>query len=220
MVHTRDYLPRRDAELAVWSENFFAIVSANAVAWDILPKEISALETATDNFKNLQAQADSPAKNKIIVEQKNEAKKILEENIRGLVNYRLRNPIITNDQRIALGLHVRDTTPTPIPVPTTRPEFDIEVLDFRRLSVSFHDMGSSGKAKPYGVNGAVILYAVLDIPPKNVNDLTRSVLATRTPHVFEFAEEERGRTVYFAICWQNEKGERGPLSEIENAVIP
>jgi hypothetical protein len=28
----------------------------------------------------------------------------------------------------------------------------------------------------------------------------------RTPHILEFTEEERGKTVYVAICWQNEKG--------------
>ncbi|MDR1493008.1 MAG: hypothetical protein LBT05_09845 [Planctomycetaceae bacterium] len=66
----------------------------------------------------------------------------------------------------------------------------------------------------------MFLFAVLDEPPKSVHELTRSVLATRTPHVFEFTDEERGKTVYFAICWQNEKGERGPFSEIASAIIP
>jgi hypothetical protein len=41
-----------------------------------------------------------------------------------------------------------------------------------------------------------------------------------TPHVLEFTEEERGKTVYVAICWQNEKGQKGPWSEIENAIVP
>jgi hypothetical protein len=69
-------------------------------------------------------------------------------------------------------------------------------------------------------NGAVIVYAVLAEPPADPDALTRSVLATRTPHVFEFTEEERGKTVYVAICWQNEKGEKGPWSEIESAIVP
>ncbi|MDR2115178.1 MAG: hypothetical protein LBP87_02230, partial [Planctomycetaceae bacterium] len=113
-----------------------------------------------------------------------------------------------------------DTTPTNIPVPTSRPEIDIDVLDFRRLKILFHDMNSSNKAKPYGVNGAVIAYAVLDKPPADPNALTRTVLATRTPHVLDFTEEERGQKVYVAICWQNEKGQKGPWSEIESAIIP
>jgi hypothetical protein len=61
---------------------------------------------------------------------------------------------------------------------TTAP-YIIDVLDFRRLKVVFHDMGSESKAKPYGVNGAVIVYAVLDAPPADVDALTRSLLAKR-----------------------------------------
>ena len=136
------------------------------------------------------------------------------------MGFRLRNPIITDAQRIALGLHVRDTTYTTVSVPKTRPELDIDVVGFRRLKVIFRDMGSDSKAKPYGTIGAVIAYAVLDAPPADPDALTRTVLATRTPYIIEFTEEERGKTVYAAICWQNEKGERGPWSEIESAIVP
>jgi hypothetical protein len=94
------------------------------------------------------------------------------------------------------------------------------VPDFRRLKVLFHDMGSDSKAKSYDVNGAVVAYAVLDAPPVDPTVLTRTALTTRTPHILEFTEEERGKTVYVAICWQNEKGEKGLWSEIESAIVP
>jgi hypothetical protein len=29
-----------------------------------------------------------------------------------------------------------------------------------------------------------------------------------------------GKTVYIAIYWQNEKGEKDPWSEIESAIVP
>lgn len=215
-----DYLPRRDSELVAWSANFVNIVIANAVEWGITPDEILRLETANTSFATLHALADSPAKTTVIVTQKNTARKSLTTEIRSLVGFRLKNPAITDAQRVSLGLHVRDHTPTAIPAPTSRPELDIDVLDVRRLKVVFHDINSQSKAKPYGVNGAVITYAVLETPPANVEALTHSVLATRTPHTLTFAEQERGKTVYVAICWQNLKGEKGPWSEIESAIIP
>ena len=215
-----DYIPKRDSELVAWSANFTTGVAANASAWGIPPDEVNALQIANDTFAALHAQADSPLKNSVIVAEKNAARKVLEAKIRELAGFRLKNPIITDADRVALGLHVRDTTPTNIPAPTSRPELDIDVLDFRRLKVIFHDIGSDSKAKPYGVNGAVIIYAVLDAPPADHSVLTRSVLATRTPHTLEFTEEERGKTVYVAISWQNEKGEKGPWSEIESAIVP
>ncbi|MDR2765351.1 MAG: hypothetical protein LBB90_10025 [Tannerella sp.] len=216
----KDYIPRKESELVAWSANFTAQVAANATAWEIPAGEVTALQTADTAFAALHAQADSPAKNSIIVAKKDAARKTLTAKIRELAGFRLKNPVITDAQRVALGLTVHDTKQTTISAPKSRPELDIDVLDFGRLKVLFHDMGSSSKAKPYGVNGAVIVYAVLDAPPVDPSALNRSALATRTPYILEFTGEERGKTVYVALCWQNQKGERGPWSEIESAIIP
>jgi hypothetical protein len=35
-----------------------------------------------------------------------------------------------------------------------------------------------------------------------------------------FTESERGKHVYIALAWQNEKGQKGPFSHIEGAFIP
>jgi hypothetical protein len=215
-----DYIPRKDAELVAWSANFAMQVGVNMDAWNISTQEVSELNGATQTFAALHAQTDSPARNAILVAEKNAARAVLVGLVRGLVNFRLRNPAITDAARIATGLHVRDTVRSPLPAPASRPEIDIDVFDVRRLKVHFHNMGSLSRAKPVGIIGAVILHAVLDAPPASPADLTRSVLATRTPHILEFTEQERGRTVYVAICWLNRKGEKGPLSEIESAVVP
>jgi hypothetical protein len=94
------------------------------------------------------------------------------------------------------------------------------VRDVRRIDVHFQDQGSPFRARPYGINGAVISFDVLDEQPADPEHFSRTTLATRTPYILKFAEEERGRTLYAALQWQNEKGERGPWSEIQSAVIP
>jgi hypothetical protein len=215
-----DYIPRKDAELVAWSANFTAQVANNAVQWNIPSQYVVNLQTENATFSALHAQADSPAKTPVIVAEKITARAVLETRIRTFANFWLKNPAITAAERIAMGLHVRSTTRSAVPVPATRPELSVNVLDVRRLKVAFRDRGSASKARPYGISGAVISYAVLPSPPPSPAALTRSVLATRTPFTLRFTEEERGRTVYIAICWQNEKGRRGPLSEIESAIVP
>jgi hypothetical protein len=42
----------------------------------------------------------------------------------------------------------------------------------------------------------------------------------RTLHILELSESEHKKTVYVAICRQNEKGENGRCSEIESAIVP
>ncbi|MDR0348487.1 MAG: hypothetical protein LBH90_03210, partial [Tannerella sp.] len=181
-----DYIPRKDSELVAWSANFTQGIAENATAWGISADEVSALQTAGDTFAALHAKAGSPTRNSVIVAEKNAARKTLEANIRALAGFRLKNPVIPSAARIALGLRVRDLTLSTIPVPATRPELDVEVLDVRRLKIHFHDMGSAGRARPRGISGAIIAFALPDAPPSGVNALTRNVLATRTPHTLEF----------------------------------
>jgi hypothetical protein len=45
-------------------------------------------------------------------------------------------------------------------------------------------------------------------------------MASRTPKSITFDETERGRTVYVALAWQNNRGNIGQWSEIQNAIIP
>jgi hypothetical protein len=222
MATNRDYLPQKEADLVDWADNFTARVVANATAWEIPAAEVTALQASNTAFKNLHEQAASPEKSPVIVAQKNAARDDLKAKIRALADFRLKNPVITPAQRLDLGLTVKDTNPTPIPTPSSRPEFYFKVKDVRIVEIHFKDLASDTKGKPYGVNGAVISYTIFDSAPPAVSpaDLTKSVLATRTPHTLQFEEADRGKRVYAALQWQNDKGEKGPFSEIQNTVIP
>jgi hypothetical protein len=47
-----------------------------------------------------------------------------------------------------------------------------------------------------------------------------SVFSTRSPYVFTFDENMRGKTVYFCLRWENTRGQKGPWSAIYSAIIP
>jgi hypothetical protein len=151
---------------------------------------------------------------------KNEAKKTGGHIWRTFNNeFILYSTLVSDQDKLDLGNHPHNP-PSPIPDPDTRPEFYIKILDIMRLAIHFWDQGSTSKAKPYGMDGAVIYWAILDHIPAGIEELTNSVLATRTPHILEFTEQDRGKTVYIALRWQNEKGRKGPPSEIQSAIIP
>ena len=119
-----------------------------------------------------------------------------------------------------MGIPEHDDTRTGIPATQPHPEFTIEVKDICELRMAFHDQGSTSRAKPYGDNGAVISWDILDSPPVTATVLRNTVLATRSPHNLVFDQQDRGKTVYIALQWQNEKDERGKHSEVLSAVIP
>jgi hypothetical protein len=131
------------------------------------------------------------------------------------------SPLVTDADLVAMGLPQRsDDKPTPAPVPTTVPVTEIVLPAPATVEIHFHDEGKKSVAKPKGVHGAEICWAILDAPPSHWNDLTNSSFDTRTPLRLEFDIEERGKTLYFAIRWENTRGEKGPWSEIQTAVIP
>ncbi|MDR2361145.1 MAG: hypothetical protein LBD91_00235 [Prevotellaceae bacterium] len=89
----------------------------------------------------------------------------------------------------------------------TSPDYDIDSGTTRRLTIHFFDQGSRGsKAKPAGQHGAEIRWAILETPPASINDLIRSLFDTHTPFMLEFDE--------------NQRGEKGPWSEIMSTIVP
>jgi hypothetical protein len=99
-------------------------------------------------------------------------------------------------------------------------EFSFRVKGIRQVQVDFRVQGSVNKAKPANYAGAVVVWDILDKTPEQPEDLSRHALASRTPYAIDFKEKERGKTVYAALCWENEKGQRGPWSEVQAAIVP
>ncbi|MDR0728658.1 MAG: hypothetical protein LBF19_00825, partial [Prevotellaceae bacterium] len=80
--------------------------------------------------------------------------------------------------------------------------------------------GSAGRAKPAGVHGAEIAWAILDTPPDDWGALTHSSFDTHTPFRLSFPGDDRGKTLYFALRWENTTGEKGLWSDIQSVIIP
>jgi hypothetical protein len=108
------------------------------------------------------------------------------------------------------------------PVATTHPAVEIRTLELRRITLRFFD-GSSGQgdAKPFGQHGAETAWSLFEHPQEvHISDLTHSSFDTHTPLTLEFADEDRGKTLYFALRWENTRGEKGPFGPVMSAIIP
>jgi hypothetical protein len=127
-------------------------------------------------------------------------------------------PPLTAVDFVSLGLKVPDTTRTPVTAPETAPEFSIVQMGPGAISIVYWD-GEKGKkgSKPKGVEGARIYYLISGVPITDQNLLAFSKWATKCPHIIRFREEDRGKTVYFALKWEihKENGE-SPWSRIQS----
>jgi hypothetical protein len=223
MAHKHDFIPEKEAAFNDFFKFLVLYVDGKTAGetpeWPFPADALDALHAALDAWETAYQKTLVPHI-PAFTQEKRRVRKRSEKTLREFVNRFLRYSPVTAEDRAIMGIPEHDDTRSDIPAPETRPEFNIVVKDICQLKVPFRDQGSSRKARPYGMNGAVISWDVLDAPPATASLLRKTVLATRTPHIFTFSEEDRGKTVYFAMQWQNEKGARGPFSEIQSAVIP
>jgi hypothetical protein len=140
--------------------------------------------------------------------------------LRRFINRFLRYEPVTDLDRDYMKIRNPDLIRTPHIDVKEVVEFELKLRNIREILVNFWVKGETHKAKPSGYDGAVIIWDILDEPPTSIHDLTLHTMASRTPHALEFDETERGKTVYIAAAWQNERGLVGNWSEILNAVIP
>jgi hypothetical protein len=219
-----DWIPGADAAFDAFYENYCRIVGLRtggpSPEWThIPPVRVTELNdgravwfAAYDKLRGAHTSGDVLAKN--------EAGAAGRRVLRGFNNeFILYSSLVSDQDRVDLGNRLRNP-PSPISSPVTRPEFTIRLLDLRRLGLFFWNQGSASRAKPYGMNGAVVYWAVLGRPPAGIEELTNTALATRSPYILEFTDQQRGKMVYIAMRWQNKTGKEGPASEIQNSIIP
>jgi hypothetical protein len=229
MAQNVDYIPRSDDRFNAWAVNLLRYIGFHSTNWDTPAGAFTAVQAMRDPWKAALANANNPeTRTKATVSIKNELRKAFESEIRRVVKaYITYNPAVTDADRDNMALPVHKTTHTPTPVPTTMPEFRVDTSVIRRLTVHFQTTGSKTKAKPAGVHGCEVKWAILSAPAAGVetpnlgvSTLVNSSFATNSPLTLEFDEPERGKCVYFCLRWENTRSEKGPWSDIVMAIVP
>jgi hypothetical protein len=217
-----DFIPRSDSQFLVWLKTLIAYVQTKFALWNIPQTPVSELYTLTTAFETALTVANTPTtRTKVTVQTKTAARKAVESKLRpflkGYVTY---NPVVTDADRDSMSLPIHKVTRTDVPVPTTIIEAKVLLPSPGVVEISFHDAKSEHRAKPAGVHGAEIAWAVLAAPPTDWKELIRSSFDTHSPQRLSFEGADRGKTLYFALRWENTRGEKGPWNEIQSTIIP
>jgi hypothetical protein len=223
-----NFIPGSDAAFHSWQGNLMSKVVTGAAAWSIPPATVTALQTLKTQWETAYAIAENPAtRTKLAVKAKQDARTAYETALRSLVkSYLAYNPLVSDTDRESLEIPVHKTTRTPVPPPTDLVEFLLKQMAGSRVEVTFFpvSVNSTAKehheAKPYGVRGAELAWAILPDPPKSYADLTHSAFDTRSPYTFQFDIPDAGKTLYVCARWENTTGQKGPWSGIKSVIIP
>ncbi|MDR3236860.1 MAG: hypothetical protein LBT48_09110 [Prevotellaceae bacterium] len=222
MATPHDFVPKNDRQFLGWLTLVVNYLKNKFSSWAIPESEQQHVEQLLADFAAAFEAYDNPqTSTRAALTAKKETRKAAEAGVRALLKgYVTYNPRVTDEDRNNMELPIHKTTRTHAHAPTTTPSVTVKKPAPGVVEMLFQDSESSKRAKPAGVHGAEIIWAILDAPPAGWDSLIHSVFDTHTPYIFTFTYEERGKTLYFALRWENTRGEKGPLTEIQSTIIP
>ena len=217
----QDYLPSPDGDFLTWEQTFLTYADANLAALGLVAADLSPITIARDAWESAYLEnGNKQAAAQAARQAKDDKRQTFETGIRALVRRLQASPAVSDEERKALGLTVRDDTLTPAAAAATRPVGVVSTAQRLRHEIRFFDEATpTSRAKPAGVMGCEIWVKVGTTPPADSSECTFLALDTASPYVAEYPGTDAGKTAYYMLRWVTTRGDKGPWSETLAATI-
>jgi hypothetical protein len=210
-----DFMPSGEAGFLQFAEVFTDATEEMAELLGIPAAAVTGIKTEFAAYKAAYTACEQPNAGRVDREDRAEKKAALSATIRRIKNaYIDGDPlgVVTDEIRMKFGLPPRDSSRTNVEPPSEIPDFKMKNHGYLGVTVSHGP-------RPPRCNGGVLFYCVSDEPITDHKGLTSTKLLTRMNETLTFGDSDRLKSLYAAMCWQNEKGELGPPSPIQSITI-
>jgi len=220
-----NYIPVKDSDFDIWQKNIVAQVTANQVAWGIPAAIVASINAPKTLWETKYAPTTNPQTcTSAQTQAKNDARKAYESFLRKLVDGALLyNPMVSDEQRREMRLHVHDKKPSPAPVPTSWPLMVLLSGKGNQVNIVFKqepdESGTSRRAKPEHVARFEVCYKIGDPAPVDATDCPNKESATRSPLILTFKGADLGKKLYVYGRWINTRNQPGPWTALPMAII-
>jgi hypothetical protein len=225
MSDGRNFIPRRDSDFDPWFKNLcqYAALKCGGSPpdWNHIPQaDLDALNASYAAWHTAYSAVLQPHSD-VDIAAKTAARAEAEKVIRPFKRRFLDDPPVTDADRVAMGLHVKDHTRTPTGKITEEVDAENDSGVIRRCAWHYFIKGGTGRGKPPHAHGVECAWALLDHSPAGIGELVNRVIDTASPLILHFNEEDRGRRFYCCFRWIGTvEGHEGDWSEIFSAIIP
>lgn len=218
----KHYVPRNENQLAAWSSQLVATLSASPGAYGASSAEVAALAAVQSSFASAWKLVQQPRlRSRPYIAVKDEKKRLLVSTTQSLVQRMQNWTGMTDDKRIELGIPVRGWggRRARISRPTEAPVLQVRMVYGRRISLRLSRAGG-GAGKPTGVRGAFVYRYVGAEPPASEKafEFVGSWTNTR-PVVVMGNEVEPGTTVWLCAAWVSPTHQAGPACLARSAMV-
>jgi len=204
------FLPSREAELVEWLEVFNSRIQNRAFEFGLTQQQVIEFQASRNQFTPIYNQSqDEATRTRVVIEQKNVAKRNLIALTRELVRVCEAWPLMTNAKRLELGITPRNPRPSPSPVPTQRPFVKVLKIDGRQVTINLQS-NSSDRTRPVGVDSVNIFVAYGPVAPTNVDGWDLYTGTNRARATLTLDKTDQPTKVWICASWLNRKKEAGP----------
>lgn len=210
------YIPPKDADFTLWADNFQAYVDINFAALFLGAGDVAAIDAAVAAWDAAYALVANPAtKTKVTVAAKDTQRATTESLLRLYSSQINLNPSITDLQRAALGITIRDQTKTPILPPNTYPVISLVAALPGSHQLSYKDqLVVNGKAKAFGGRFIELRGEAGTVPPASEDLVPTLSYLTKSPSFVTWPMGDSGKNAYYFARYISPRGAPGPWSPL------
>ncbi len=212
---SRTYLPTREGDLREWAMNFNTLIGANPTGYGLTATQATAYATAYAAFADLYDQCQQTTlRTPATVQDKNLRKAELIAITREYVNICQAYPEMDDTKRVMLRITVKDTDPSPVPVPSSAPGIEFVSVLGHTVTLRLQNTESPVRARPEYVVGATLFTYVGAEPPTDIagwkfeGNVKKTLVQVQVP-----ATVPGGSSVWFTAFWRNNRDESGPAAQ-------
>lgn len=216
------YIPSKDADLVSWATNFSDLITAAPATYGLVSGDATAIAAVVDPFIAAYAVATTPAtRTKVTVAEKDTTKFAMLSLVRTYSQRITVNPGVADADKIALGLNLHGTPPTPVPAPTTIPLLSLLGATPLNFTIRYADeLTPDARKKPFGAVRLDTFVKIDTTPKTDPEDSLYYGGFTKQPAFVTFSPSDAGKYATLWGRWANRKGEVGPWSAPVSQIIP
>jgi hypothetical protein len=207
------YLPASDSAFDSWLTNFSTLLTASPTTYGLVSGDATAVAAERTAYHTAFVAATDPAtRTSVTVAAKDAARSSAESVVRPYAVSISLNAGVLDDDKVAIGVTVKKTVPTPIPPPTTSPALSLLAATPLSHQLRYYDTSTpTTKAKPFGatgiqVNRSIGMSAAVD--PSQTDFYT---VWTKSPNFSTFEAGDVGKVCTYFARWMTRGGPGGAV---------
>ncbi len=215
-------IPSTDSGFQAWLLNFAALATAAPATYGLTAGNALAITTESTAYTAALTLATDPGtRTSATIAAKDAAKASALDVVRPFAVAVSLNSAVADEDKVAIGVTVRKTTPTPIPAPVVAPVIALLAATPLVHQLQITPAGASNKAKPAGCIAIEIARSVGTVAATDPDQLEIVGQYGKTPLLQAFGAGDQGKICTYAARYRTRSGpggvsQAGPWSALVN----